>query len=68
MTTGIRVDLTPAQQRKYGSDHIVLTEQQARDVMGSVISASGGGRPKMAERCKCGEMTQRRAEARGHKC
>lgn len=35
---------------------------------GSGGAREGSGRPRSADRCPCGEMTKKRAEARGHKC
>jgi hypothetical protein len=29
---------------------------------------AGTGRPRSTERCPCGEMTAKRAQARGHHC
>jgi hypothetical protein len=66
--TGIRVDLTPEQRTQASSGSVSLNDEQARAVMGKLLSASGSGRPRSTERCACGQMTRRRAEARGHKC
>jgi hypothetical protein len=66
---------------EYGEIEMVnkskLTEQEHQALLseaGRLMSqarrtfGAGTGRPRMADRCPCGEMTRKRALARAHKC
>jgi len=47
-----------------------LDSQIARDMnVARKVRAAGPGRPRSRKpRCACGEMTAKRAKARGHRC
>jgi hypothetical protein len=45
---------------------ILTADRQA--IIDAYTQALQTGRPRKADRCPCGEMTRKRAEARGHRC